>query len=374
MCFFLCGSDDPQFCGPPDSYAPCSPARVWTDMTVEEMFVFLALTLVMPLAKMHAIRDYWRNDPIIQLPVFGKFMTRDRYQCLLRFQHFCENNNIDRNDPMFKMKLVFDELMIKFRNLMKPQQKLVIDESLVLFRGRVAFRQYIKTKRHRFGLKIFVLCDCESGCVLDMMMYAGVRTAIPENDPLGFSGAVVKEMLSTNLGAWHNLYVDNWYTSPLLLQNLYEQGTGTCGTVRENRKYMPKFGAVPKGQCEIKKCKNILVCKWTDKRSVSTLRTVHKGSMSNSGKTNRDSTPINKPDIILDYNLNMRLIDKSDMKIGSVECVRKTVKWYKKLFFHLVDVCLLKAYLYYKKATPKNVPFDVSHTTLVINICKRLVE
>lgn len=88
-----------------------------------------------------------------------------------------------------------------------------------------------------------------------MMLYAGVCTAIPENDPLGVSGAVVNEMLSTYLGTGNNLYIDDWYTSPLLLlQYLYEQGTGACGTVRENRKYMPKFGAVPKGQCK----------EWTD--------------------------------------------------------------------------------------------------------------
>lgn len=79
--------------------------------------------------------------------------------------------------------------------------------------------------------------------------------------------------------------------------------------------------------------------------------------MSDSSKTYRDDTPINKPDIILDYNQNMQITDKSDMMIGSVESVRKTIKWYKKLFFHLVDVCTLNAYPYYKKATRKNVPF-----------------
>lgn len=108
---------------------------------------------------------------------------------------------------MFKIRKVFSNLMAKFCGFFRPQQKLVIDESLVLFRGRISLRQYIRTKRHRFGLKIFVLCDCKTGSILDMILYTGKKTDIPEKDPLGIFGAVVKEMLSTYLGEGHIVYL-----------------------------------------------------------------------------------------------------------------------------------------------------------------------
>lgn len=44
---------------------------------------------------------------------------------------------------------------VNFTKYFTPFQKLVIDESLVLFRGRLLFRQYIKSKAHRFGIKLF---------------------------------------------------------------------------------------------------------------------------------------------------------------------------------------------------------------------------
>lgn len=349
-----------------------SPVQRWKDVDIADMYVFLALTLLMPMAKKHAIRDYWKKDAAIYMPVFGKFMSRDRYQLILRFLHFCDNNNIDRNDPMFKIRLVFDNLTEKFRKLYKPHQKLVIDESLVLFRGRVGFRQYIRTKRHRFGLKIFVLCDCRRGCVLDMILYTGQGTDIQKNDPLGVSGAVVREMMGSYVGKGHIMYLDNWYTSPMLCQYLHENVTGTCGTVKETRKHMPKLpDKQKKGDCVRKNCKNSLAIKWKDKRSVTLLSTLHKGEMVDSGKTTRGGNVIMKPDAVLDYNFNMRLVDKSDMMIGDVECIRKTVKWYKKLFFHLVDVCTLNSYLYYKAKTQKTVPLRTFVETLALQLLEK---
>jgi hypothetical protein len=54
-----------------------------------------------------------------------------------------------------------------------PFQDLVIDESVVFLKGRLMFKQYIKTKRHKFGFKLYMLCDCEIGYVLDFVVYTG---------------------------------------------------------------------------------------------------------------------------------------------------------------------------------------------------------
>lgn len=52
-----------------------------------------------------------------------------------------------------------------------------------------------------------------------------------------------------------------------------------------------------------------------------------------------------------DYNENTRLIDKSDMQITSVDCLRKTKNWTRKLAFHLTDMCMLNAYNMYTVKT-----------------------
>ena len=92
----------------------------------------------------------------------------------------------------------------------------------------------------------------------------------------------------------------------------------------------------------------MLAIKWKDKRDVHLLTTFHKGELQDTGKTDhKTNDPVIKPDVVTDYTVNMRLIDKADMQIGNVECLRKSVKWYKKLFFHLIDISVLNAYNFY---------------------------
>jgi hypothetical protein len=56
-----------------------------------------------------------------------------------------------------------------------PFQDLLIDQSMVLFKGRLMFKQYIKTKRHKFGINLYMLCDSETCDVLDFIVYTGTQ-------------------------------------------------------------------------------------------------------------------------------------------------------------------------------------------------------
>ena len=62
-------------------------------------------------------------------------------------------------------------------------------------------------------------------------------------DPLsGFGDAetVVLQLMEKLLDRGHALYVDNFYTSVSLAEALLNQKTLICGTLRENKKQLPK--------------------------------------------------------------------------------------------------------------------------------------
>jgi hypothetical protein len=86
------------------------------------------------------------------------------------------------------------------------------------------FKQFILSKRHRFGIKDFVLCDCETGYILDFILYTGVTTDIVEDRELGISGAVIQTLMTTYLNKGYNLWIDNWYSSPVLYNWLHTNG------------------------------------------------------------------------------------------------------------------------------------------------------
>lgn len=322
----------------------------WHDVTIAEMYVWIALTMLMPHTKKHRLVDYWSTEDLLSTPIFGRYMSRDRYRGILNTIHFSSNMGPHPNDRLWKIRPIMSMLLQNMQAYFRPFQNLVIDESLVLFKGRVAFTKYIPSKRHRLGIKFYVICDCQTGYVLDFVVYTGTDVDIAQNDPLGFSGAVVKHLMVNFLGKNHILYTDNYYTSPILSQYLKEHRTESCGTVHATRNGFPTFPNTQRGDCVKKKSGNILALKWHDKRPVHMLTTIHKGEMVDSGKVEHGTcNSILKPDAVLDYNVNMRFVDRSDLMVSTIDCLRKSSTWYRKVFLHLIDICMMNAYILYQQ-------------------------
>ena len=116
------------------------------------------------------------------------------------------------------------EITKNFKNDMIPLENLTIDENLVLWKGCLSFKQFIKTKWHRFGIKIFVICNVETDFILNILIYTGSTTDYKKTDPsLDISGAVVNTLMKRYLKKGHKLFIDNWYTLPLLAMFLYKK-------------------------------------------------------------------------------------------------------------------------------------------------------
>ena len=60
----------------------------------------------------------------------------------------------------------------RIRKVYQPGKKLSVDESLILLEGWLHFKQYIKTKRSRFGIKLYELTT-SNGITLDLLVYPG---------------------------------------------------------------------------------------------------------------------------------------------------------------------------------------------------------
>jgi hypothetical protein len=74
-------------------------------------------------------------------------------------------------DPLFKIRPVIDTLFTKFQDVDTPEEKLTIDVAIHPFRGCIFFRVYIKGKPHKYGTKMFELCEAKSGYVYNLDVY-----------------------------------------------------------------------------------------------------------------------------------------------------------------------------------------------------------
>jgi hypothetical protein len=51
-----------------------------------------------------------------------------------------------------------------------------------------------------------------------------------------------------------------------------------------------------------------------------------------------------KPKCIVEYSCKLGAVTQTDMLLIYVQCIHKSVKWYKKLAFHILDIALLSAH------------------------------
>lgn len=86
------------------------------------------------------------------------------------------------------------------------------------------------------------------------------------------------------------------------------------------------------------------------------LTTMHEDKMVTLDKVDfKTKEPIKKPACVVDYNANMGAIDRADMMLSSTE-YKNSIKWYKKLFFHMVDLAMLNTQALYLTQSTDRVP------------------
>ena len=114
-----------------------------------------------------------------------------------------------------------------------PTENLSLDEPMVLWRGCLIFRQYIKGKKHKPGVKFYELCKSDE-LILHSFIYNGLP--YPDTHDLGQTGAIVLKLIEDFLGKGYSVFVDNFYSSVKLAKHLSKQKTYISGTLRGNRK------------------------------------------------------------------------------------------------------------------------------------------
>jgi len=162
-----------------------------------------------------------------------------RYLDILRCLHFVNNEAVPRNntDRFIKFGGIMSHIFDRFLHFVCPREYLCIDESLMPFKGRLSFKQYVPTKRARFGIKFFVLVDCETKAVVRMIPYQGKGTGLdPRFQRFGIGGSVVISLLQDRFfGKHHRIVADNWFSTPALAKYLLDNDTYFLGTMQKRR-------------------------------------------------------------------------------------------------------------------------------------------
>jgi hypothetical protein len=159
----------------------------------------------------------------------------------------------------------------------------------------------------------------------------------------------VLEVAHDLLDKGYCLYLDNWFTSPKLVDILCTR-KHVVGTMRTNRKEfsdITKRSGLENGVTLAAFCKKQMFMKWKDRRDVVLISTFHDDSMED--VTTRQGV-IQKPSVILQYYKNMLGVNRNDGQLQSYKLAPEHLKkYYQKMFHYLLDVVCLNAFIIYKK-------------------------
>lgn len=254
-----------------------------------------------------------------------------------------------------------------FKFTYKPGLNVSMDEGCCPWKGRLRFKVYNPRKPARFHIKTFQISEAESGYIVGFDVYTGKNSCTSDAvciDPAATTTTKTVVHLADKCGVLdtgRHMFFDNYYSSPELLEELLYRDTLSCGTVRKNRKDLPSAvtqAKLKKGETCFRRSTledgspgRMLALKWCDKREVYMISTMHWAVEKWNKKNDRspEANPIYKPAVIVDYIEKMGGVDLGDQLLNYYTFLRRSCKWWRKLFIHMLNMVVLNAYILNKK-------------------------
>jgi hypothetical protein len=134
---------------------------------------------------------------------------------------------------------------------------------------------------------------------------------------------------------------------------------------------MPKFKKIEKGEIQALNSNDLMALKWCDKRDIHMLSNLHSEKTVITDKVDYKTGDFKlKPECVVDYTKNMGAVDKVDRILGFGEATRKSFKWYKKIFFRILDIATINSH-FLKKMKSKN---DISFGDFRQNLIRQMIQ
>lgn len=344
------------------------------NITKIELQQYIGICLFTSIVVIPNVRRYWNTN--IGFTLVKETMSVNRFEKIRRFIHFNDNSqalskeNVN-HDRLYKLRPIVDFLNEKFGSV-PLERDLSIDEQLCATKAHSYLKQYLPLKPHKWGYKFFVMCG-SNGFSYRFELYTGQENQdkyrLPsEPDLMASANVVVRLSRIIPENKNHRVFFDNYYTTIPLLTFMAKKGIHTLGTVRRNRlpncqfisekimnnqargtafEYITVFDDIP-----------LTSVVWKDNKIVTLLSSycgiLPKNSIKRFDKKTKRILDVNCPAIIKDYNRHMGGVDLLDSLIGRYKIRMRTKKWYMRIWYHLIDVTVVNAWLLYRRVEVLN--------------------
>nr|CAH7726921.1 unnamed protein product [Callosobruchus chinensis] len=327
----------------------------------DDIKIFVGILLLTGYHKLPSERNYWSLDDDLKVPIVANAMSRNRFLEIKKYIHIADNDHLDKNDKMSKVRPLMNKLNQNFQQWGIFHENLAIDEAMVKFFGRHSSKQCIRGKPVRFRYKNWMICS-PTGYAYGFDTYCRAKcTSKSEDSTLPLGSRVVLDLLDiVSVPCEHVVFIDNYFSSYGLLKLLKERGQRATGTVRDNRTKKcpllePKaFKKQERGyfQHMYDGVAGLLFVRWHDNSTVTMV--TNYGSLEPLNHVKRWSKNANKkvqipqPNIFSSYNASMGGVDLHDQSVNNYRISVRGKKWRWVLFTNAINMAVVNAWRLYQ--------------------------
>ncbi|KAL1266164.1 hypothetical protein QQF64_001839 [Cirrhinus molitorella] len=318
----------------------------WTDHDWTDLQAFIGLLFLAGVyrSRHEAINSLWHSEA--GRPIFRATMSLKEFTNLSRVFCFYKRDK-RKKDKLAPVRKIWDKWVERLSLLYNPGPNVTVDEWLVRFRGRCPFKQCMRSKPGKYGIKIWVACDSRSSYAWNMQICTG--KAADGKSEKKQAMRVVLDMTDGLEG--HTVTCDNFFTSYALGEELLRRKMSMIGTVRSNKPELPpallsmKDRARTSSKFAFTDTHTLVSYCPRKKENMLLMSTFHRNAKV-SDKEHK------KPEIILDYNHTKGAVDNLDKLIATYTCQRQPSRWPMVIFSKMLDVSAYNAFVLWVEINP----------------------
>ena len=317
------------------------------DLRELEKFIGLQIARGVLVGKNTPIHQFWSRE--WGYPIFAYTMSRDRFKVLmkhLRFDNFSTRRERRQADKFCLISETWNDFIENCKRCYIPSFDLTIDEQLFPCKTRCPFIQCMPNKPDKFGMKFWLLVDASSKYLCNGKPYLGKDPTRNKGNDL--PADVCLWLMRPFFKKGYNVTMDNFFTSVNLVEKLKAEKTTLLGTIRKQRKEVPKIEAMMKDKplhsSEVYLSPSnttLTIYKAKKAKLVYLLSSMHK-------TVSVDLAHQKKlPKTVKYYNLSKVGVDVLDQMARYHTCKSATRRWPVAVFYNIIDCACINAYIIY---------------------------
>ena len=321
----------------------------WTVCNIErdDIIKYIFCYIYLSIYDLPEIEMLWETSKFFK-SIIPSIIKKSRYCTLNKYFFISKKLKEDKKNKSETLSELLETLNSKWKQAYPYTKYLSIDEAMTSYKGNISFKQYNKAKHKRHGIKLFSKASSDKGYCYHMLLYTG--KSFNYDKTCGIGTTIIKKLTqghesNDNKENIYHFTFDSFFSNLHTFNFLENNKINFTCTFALNKKAIPKkiknINLSTKNNIKLYQIKNsnvkFFLCK-DNKRQIqlaSNCYDIQKRKYKN--KKNKIQL---KHEMIAYYNLTKSGVDLIDSATQVYKTQRKTNKWWKAVFFYLLDVTL----------------------------------